>query len=167
MNASINKISAAIKALGIDPKDIQTANYNVSPTYDYTKSNQAITGYTADTNLTITVTKIDLANQVLDTAVANGATQAGGVNFDVTDGSAAEDQARQMALADAKTKAAKIAKMAGFSLGKIVNYTESPNGQPGPIAYAAASLDSKSAPTELQPGSNEVIINVTISYEVN
>lgn len=182
MNENINKVTTAIKALGIEDKDIQTQNLNVYPNYETTKvtplvapnaptpvkdPNSQATSYTGNTNIVVTVNQIDLANKIVDAGTKNGANQVGGVSFDNQDTTAAENDARQKAIADAKAKAETAAKAAGFTLGKIINYSENPGGR-GPIPYAlnAADAAGKSAPTELNPGENEITMTVTLSYEV-
>lgn len=167
MNQNINKVTKALKSLGIDQKDIQTQNYNVNPEYDYASGAQTIKGYSANTNLIIKVRKIDDANKVLDEATANGATQVGGIQFDNTDKSKAEDEARKMAIADAKNKAELASKTAGFNLGKLINYEENFGGEIRPMGFAADSKAvGESNPTQIEPGQNEINISVTLSYEV-
>lgn len=167
LNTSVNKVSDAIKALGIDAKDIKTENYNVNPNYEYTSGSQKIIGYTANTNLVIKVNDPTKANQVLDTATANGANQVGGVNFETEDSTAAENEARKKAVEDAKKKAEDAARIAGFKLGRIINYSESFNGVNPPLPYAAKSEDlGPGNLTNLEPGSKEIVVNVTLSYEV-
>lgn len=167
INLSINKVSDAVKKLGVDQKDIKTSNYNINPTYDYQSQTQRITGYSASTNLTIKVRNIDLVNQVIDTATANGANQVGGVSFDVDDKTKAENEARQKAVAAAKKKAEDAAKIAGFKLGRMVNYSESfaPNVRPYPMMAAGAPGVAKQD-TAVEPGSSEITVSVTLSYEI-
>lgn len=181
MNENINKVVNAIKALGIPEKDIQTENYNVyeapedirplSISSDSVTTavapKQAGTRYMANTNISVKVQKIDLANKVLDVATQNGATQVGGVQFDTEDKSSAENEARQKAVEDAKKKAETAAKAAGFQLGKIINYTENAGGG-YPVAYdmKMEAAGRTSAPTQVQPGENELVISVTLFYEV-
>lgn len=67
---------------------------------------------------------LDNINNVIDTATANGANQISGVSFDVDDKTKAQDEARQKAVNEAKKKAAEASKIAGFKLGRIINYSE-------------------------------------------
>lgn len=167
LNASINKVSSSIKSLGIDPSDIQTSNYNVNPTYDYTNGSQKITGYQANSNLTVKIKDLTKANSVLDSAIAAGATQAGGVNFNNTNSTQAENEARIKAVADAKAKANVAAQAAGFQLGRIINYSENFGGMPGPLPMAAGATGGMNVnQTKLELGTNEITVNVTLSYEV-
>lgn len=167
INAVINKVADAIKKLGVDPKDIQTTNYNINPNYDFQSGSQRINGYNASTNLVIKIRNLDLVNQVIDAATANGANQIGGISFDVDDKSKAEDEARQKAVAEAKQKAESAAKIAGFRLGRIVNYSENFGLGPRPIPMAIGAPDSVTKiETAVEPGSSEIKIIVTLSYEI-
>lgn len=167
MNAAINKVSQAVKALGVDSKDIQTTNYNINPTYDYTAGSQKITGYSASTNLSIKVRKIEKVNNVIDAATQAGANQVGGVSFDVDDKTKAENDARQKAIADAKSKAETAAKEGGFSLGRLINYSENSQSPILPRAMAVGAVGkADSNATQVETGTNEIKISVTLSYEI-
>jgi len=168
MNTVINTVSESIKKLGIDKKDIKTTNYSINPEYDYTDGKQKIIGYNAGTDLEIIVRQIDKANTVIDAATAAGANTIGGLVFDVEDKGKAENEARKLAFAEAKKKADEASKIAGFTLGKMVNYQENFGGDSQPRPYlmnAKISADS-TAPTELEPGSKELTVTVTLSYEL-
>ena len=169
LNTKMNAITDAVKRLGIDAKDIQTSNYSISPSYDFSGGTQRITGYQADSTLTIKVRKIDNANTVIDAATANGATNVGGITFDVDDKTKAENQAREAAITDAKSKADTAARAAGFHLGRIINYSEGSNASPRPMMLdkTAVPATGGGAPTEVQPGTSEVDLSVTLSYEIN
>jgi uncharacterized protein YggE len=195
MNEVINKVNASIKGLGIEAADIKTENFSVYPNRDDVikpmvmeapddsrttiapappatstppDPDEKATSYTANTTLVITVRQVDLANKVIDTASSQGANQMGGVQFDNTDTTAAENDARTKAIADAKQKAQTAAQAAGFTLGKLMNYQENSGGN---VIYdkampMAVSGRAESEPTQIEPGQNEVSMTVTLSYEV-
>lgn len=169
LNKNINAVIAAVKRTGVNDKDIQTSNYNISPTYDYRVGTPRVTGYQASSNLTIKVRAIDNANAVIDAATAAGATQVGGISFDVDDKTKAENDARKLAVADAKEKANDAARIAGFTLGRVINYSEDFGNQPRPIpmmAKADTGLGAAPPPTQVEPGSNEITVTVSLSYEI-
>lgn len=168
VNLNINKVSEAIKKLGVEEKDIQTQNYQINPNYDFQGSTQRITGYSASTNLSIKVRKIDLINQVIDEATANGANQVGSISFDVDDKTKLENEARQKAVAAARKKAEDAAKIAGFRLGRIVNYSEGFDGGPVPMPLRAIAAPGggEKIDTTIEPGSSEIKVVVTLSYEL-
>lgn len=167
INSVINKVSQALKQAGVDPKDIQTTNYNINPTYDFSGATQRIAGYSANTNILIKVRNLDNVNNVIDIATDNGANQISGVSFDIDDKTKVESGARQKAVEEAKKKASEAAKIAGFRLGRIINYSENFGGAPRPIPLLMEARDKAvGAPTQVEPGSSEVTVNVTLSYEI-
>jgi hypothetical protein len=168
INQTINQVTAALKKLGIEEKDIKTTNYSINPTYDWTSGRQRITGYHASTNLSIKVRDIDKTNEVIDISTANGANQVGTIAFDVDDKTKAEEEARKQAVEEAKKKAAEAARIAGFKLGRIINYQEGRNELPQPILLRESAKVGMGggAPTEVQPGSSEIKMVVTLSYEL-
>ncbi len=167
LNTAINKVSQAVKGQGVDSKDIQTSNYSISPNYNYQTNPNRINGYSASSNLTIKVKNIDRVNGVIDAATGSGATNVGGVTFDVSDKTKAENEARSLAVADAKAKAENAAKISGFKLGRLVNYDENFGGAPRPIPMMAKAEGLGGAPpTQVEPGTNEIDVTVTLSYEI-
>lgn len=170
LNTKMNAVIAAVKKTGVDAKDVQTTNYNISPVYDYQSRSQQITGYQASANLVVKVRDLDKSSEVIDNATAAGANQVGGVTFDISDKTKVESEARQKAVAEAKVKAEEGAKAAGFNLGRIINYSENFDGSvPRPMyAKAEMALDSSGggAPTQIEPGSSEITVSVSLSYEI-
>lgn len=170
LNLAANKVSDAVKTLKVSPEDIQTENYNVNPNYDFQPAGQKITGYSANTNLVIKVRQIDQVNAVLDAATAAGANLVGGVTFDISDKTKAENEAREKAVADARSKAEAASKIAGFQLGKMINYYESFGAMPyysptiSARAEGMAMVDNKA--TNIESGSTDVVVTVTLSYEI-
>lgn len=163
LNQKTNAITDAVKKLGIDNKDIQTTNYSINPSYDFGSGGQRITGYTANTNLTIKVRDIDRANSVIDAATGAGANQVSGVSFEVGDREKPLNEAREEAVAQVRRKAEDAARIAGFKLGRLVNYQESEGGVPGPIPLYAKAEDAR---TQIEPGSTEIVLIVTLGFEI-
>lgn len=170
LNTKMNAVSAAIKKLGVDAKDIKTSYYHISPTYDYSSGTQRVTGYQASSQLSVKVRKIDSINSVIDGATREGANEVGGVSFDVDDKTKAENQAREAAVSDAKAKAEAAASAAGFKLGRVINYSEGNGSYPRPLMYDTAEkalpMSGGGAPTEVEPGTSELSVNVSLSYEI-
>jgi uncharacterized protein YggE len=170
INKSNTNIIDAIKKLGIDAKDIQTSNYSLSPMYDYRSSPTRITGYQARTTVTIHIRDTDRANEVIDSATANGANQIGGLTFEVSDKTKVENEAREKAIEEAKLKAETAARAAGFTLGAIINYSEG-FGTATRLAYdkalpVAGGAEAMGEPTQIETGSSEITITVNLSYEI-
>ena len=58
--------------------------------------------------------------------------------------------------------------MAGFSLGKIVNYTESFGNviRPVPMMAKADVAVGGGVPTQVDTGTNDITVDVTLSYQI-
>lgn len=178
-NAAINKVIAAIKALGIADKDIKTTNYNINPQYGGAEQDrmlieplppsldQRITGYSMNVNVVVKVRDLNKVNQVVDTATQNGANQIGGISFTVDNPEKYQAEARKLAIADAKRQANELASAAGISLGKIVGVYENPMfyGRGDVMMSAKAEPATGGAPTQIEPGSSTISTQVTLNYE--
>ncbi len=172
---SVNKKSqdlvAQIKKTGIADKDIKTISYYVYPQYDYTTPTQRITGYQVSTSYEITIRDFTKINDLLASATSFGANTIGGVNFDLSDNlkNKTLQDARDQAVAEAKTKAEGLAKAAGITLGKIINVSEETPSNIRPLmAPSAGSVVTEKSVTQpnVQPGTTEIDVTVSLSYEV-
>lgn len=113
----------------------------------------------------------DLTNvaTVLGGLAPLGVNQIGGVDFTFNDPNEFVAVARADAMNQAETKAEQMAAAAGASLGEVVNVSEnSIVPQPFPVYAMAAGVGANvaSAPVapNIQPGSQDVTDNVTITY---
>jgi len=160
---SMTAVIAAIKALGIDEKDIKTASIDLSPQYNNTGTK--ITGYRMSEQLQITVRDLDKAGDVVDSATAKGATEVNGLWFEVDDPTGAMDEARAAAIAQARTSAQMMASAAGVSLGEVVSISEASASTPGPYYYGEAARDA-AALTPIERGTQDVQATVTVVFEI-
>lgn len=189
-----NDIIAALKAMGIEDKDIKTTGYNSYPQYEYQNSicpksvspqisasgndiaiycppgKQVLKGYQVSQSIDVKIRKTDNAGAALTKVGDLGATNISGLKFVVDDMDKAEADARDKAIADAKDKAEKLSKSLGIRLSHIVNFYENgSNPQPYGITdmkLQSAKADSLVAAPQLPVGQNSIVSNVSITYEV-
>jgi len=172
-NAKIETVKNSIKALGVKDEDIKTSSYSINPNYDYTLNIRKILDYTIDISLSIKIKDLNRVGEIIDAATVGGLNTINGLNFSLADPQKALDQARVQAVNDAKRKAGITARTAGFTLGKIVNYSEYDNSgvTPQPLTfdstYSKQSLGGAELvpPTQINPGSSEIKLIVTITYQ--
>ncbi|MCG9695660.1 oxidative stress defense protein [Shewanella sp. Isolate11] len=106
---------------GVPRTDIQSANLQLSPRYVYdteTRRNNKV-GYKANRQLTITVNKLDMLNQILDNALAEGLNRVNNIAFKSSQQQALIEKARLLAIKDAQQKAQSLAQGFGQQLGGI------------------------------------------------
>lgn len=166
-----NEVTAFLKKQNIDDKDIRTTGYNIYPqqTYPQFGGTPKITGYQVTQTFEVTIRDLENANRVLDGIVAAGVNQVDQLQFEIDDPEKLKAEAREKAIADAKQKAGELESQIDIDLGKIVNFRENVRGYPRPYysieKLAASDLDADDGPS-LPSGENEIVVNVTITYQI-
>ena len=176
LKADMDKVLAAVKAAGVEQKDITTENFWLNPVYDYVDGRQIARGYEANQSVRVKIRNLDNVSAVLGAATDAGANQAGSVEFTVDDPDATRDAARAEAIAKAQKKADILANQLGVRLVNIIGFGEGYSGGVTPPMYLSRDAaygmggGSDSAVMEkavaLPVGEQEVTVNVTITYEV-
>lgn len=174
VNKKSKALTDAIEKLGVDKKDVKTTSYNVYPQYDYlTSTTNRITGYQVSTNYEITVRDFEKVNDILVAATAAGANTIGNVSFDINEETkkAKLQEARELAVSEAKAKAEGLSKAAGITLGKVINVSENqttPEIRPlyAPQATDTTSLKAEAPTANVTPGETEISVTVSLAYEV-
>jgi uncharacterized protein len=107
---------------------------------------------------------------ISDAAQAGGdALQIGGASLDIDQDDALIARARQAAFADALAKAKTYADAAGRTLGAVTSISESTDSQPVTFDYrmAAAASAPAAAPVPIQAGSQDVTVNVAVTWALS
>jgi hypothetical protein len=167
---SMTAVIESLKKLGISEKDIQTTTLSLSPVYAYPQdgSTPKLTGYNLTNAVAVTIRNLELVGDAIDGALAAGATSMDGVSFRVDDQVAAEKQAREAAMAEAKAKAQTLASAAGVSITGVASISETSSPIPYPIYYGnAAGAPTKEVATPVAPGTNEISVSVFVVYVID
>jgi uncharacterized protein YggE len=172
-------VLAFLDKSGIAKKDIKTENYSSYPKYDYgtpcysymmpCRQETKITGYEVSEYISIKVRDLTQAGEIVKGIGAVGVSDMTGPNFAVEKEDSLTEQARQIAIEDAKSKAESLAKDLGVRLVRIVNFSE--GGNYAIYNYAKDSMMTAGAPEAapapaLPTGQNKITSNVTITYEI-
>jgi uncharacterized protein YggE len=165
---AMSQVVAALKADGIDPKDIQTSNFSVSPLYEDRNENRSpkIIGYQVSNSVRITVHDIGKLGDILDKVVSLGANDVGSIEFGVDEPEALKDKARQLAMQNAIANAKLYAEAAGVKLGKILTINEDQGVVVARYSAAPAPMEmAKSVPIEAGTATVEVRVHVSFELE--
>ncbi len=166
---AMNKVFAALKALGIPAQDIQTHGLSISPQYAY-KENEAptVSGYQASNNVNIRLTKLETVGSVIDALVKEGANQINGPTFGIDKQDPLLDAARTEAITKARARATLMATAAGLKLGRIVSITENATGgfQPPMPMMRMSAMAAEAAPTTVAAGQLNLTASVTVVFEL-
>jgi len=166
-NAAMAKVQAALKAVNIDAKDIQTSRLSLQPQYAPNHSGPSpIVGYRASNRVTVRIRDVGKVAGVIDTLVGAGANDIGNVSFEVSQASKLLDEAREKAVADARRKAEIYAKAAGVTLGVPLSISE--EGAPPPV-YRAKMMQGApmaAAPTPIAQGEETLSVSVSVTWGI-
>jgi uncharacterized protein YggE len=163
-NAAMGKVLLALKGAGIDEKDFQTARLSLQPqTAPNRTGPSAIVGYRASNRVTLRLRDVTKVASVIDTLVAAGANDIGGINFTVSQASKLLDEAREQAIADARRKAEIYAKAAGVTLGAPLSISEA--SAPGPILYRRMAA-GMAASAPVAQGEETLAVTVSVSWAI-
>jgi uncharacterized protein YggE len=157
-------VIALAKGLGVADTDIQTVGLSLYPQYANGSSTK-IVGYTVSNQIQVTVRDLDKADELVDGAMAKGATDLNGISFDVADPAKALNDARVAAIAAAKTSAQAMASAANVRLGSVVSITDATTSPP--IVYGGMFRAAADAATPIQPGSQDLSVTVTVVFAID
>lgn len=167
VNRKMAAVMAALEKAGVAKRDIRTVDFSVFPERAYSQSGPGpITSYRVSNVVRVTVRKVEESGAVLDAAINAGANVVQGLNFEVEDMKQVEASARKAAMDDARAKAESLVNAAGAKLGRALTISEfSMGGPPMPMmAFAAEGNAAKGV--SLAPGSQEITIQVQVTYEI-
>jgi uncharacterized protein YggE len=163
-NAAMGKVLLALKGAGIDEKDFQTSRLSLQPQYAPNRAGpNAVVGYQASNRVTIRLRDVTKVASTIDTLVAAGANNIGGINFMVSAASKLLDDAREQAIADARRKAEIYAKAAGVTLGSPVSISE--EGSPGPMPFRKMAA-GMAASAPVAQGEETLQVTISVSWAI-
>jgi hypothetical protein len=161
-NERATNVIGALKSAGVEPRDLQTTELSLNPTFD---RSGRITGYTVANVVAAKVHDVANAGRVVDAAAA----QAGddirvqGVQLSIEDTSALVARARTNAVTRATAQARQLARAAHVRLGAVERITER-RTRPGFVARPALADVGSASPIE--PGSQTVSVDVTVVFAI-
>lgn len=167
----MNAITAYMKEMGVEAKDLKTAGYDLSPRYSSAPCvagrcpAPTIEGYSLVQTLAVKVRDTEKLGTLLSGAVEKGGNSVSDVQFTVDDEDEARAKARAEAIGKAQAKAQSIAKAGGFGIGRLVSIYED-NNPIMPAGMGGAMEKSVSAIPAIQPGTEEKTVRVTLTYEI-
>ena len=153
----------------ITGQDVQTVRYMLQPEYSYEKGKRKLIGYVARANYKVKIKNLEKLGAVIDKSIGCNFT-VDRVEFGLNNRSLFENSLLEEAVANARSKAAVVARAGGRSLGHLIhasfgtvsNATRAVNRN---MMAKAASMDAAEAtPTELDPGVITVNANVDLEF---
>ena len=143
---------------------------NLSAQYDYVLNEPPrLRGYQANNRVTVIINDLTAVGSTADAVVAAGVNQIDGISFGLKDPTAAENQARQLAVRNLQAKASLYSQALGVPLGGIRSLTEGGGYMPQPPRpmYARAEMAMDAGNTPVAAGELTVRIDITGVYDLD
>ncbi|MFH0846424.1 MAG: SIMPL domain-containing protein [Patescibacteria group bacterium] len=175
-----------LKTAGVEEKDIKTTGYNIYPKYEWwskevacstygcptPERQQKIVGYEVNQNVTVKLSDINKAGEILSGLGSTKVSNLSGLTFDIDNKDDLMRQAREDAIKEAKSKAKDLAKDLGVDLVRMVSYSSNEGNDYPPYyemsakAYGMGGDAISSATASIPTGENEIKVMVYITYEI-
>lgn len=165
----MERVRAALKRAGIADKDIQTSSINLNPEYHYANNQPPrLTGYRATNTVNVKFRDLKRTGAILDALVAEGSNQINGPNLTIDKPEEAYDEARVKAVAVGRARAELYARALGKRVVRLLSVSESGSfvPPPMPMAYARDMAAQAVAKTEIDPGTQQLQVNLSMSFEL-
>jgi uncharacterized protein YggE len=163
---AMSSVQQRLSGLGFSGDTVRTTGYSIEQEFDFANGRRTPRGYVARNGLEVRVDDVRRAGEVLDAAVAAGATTVSSIRFDLKDRAAAEREALRLAVADARARAEAIAGGAGRAVDRILRIVETPEPRyrvPQPRMMAAGVA---AAETPVESGTIEVHAQVELTVGI-
>lgn len=171
-NEAMASLNEALDEFGIEDRDRRTQGFTVQPQYDHRRNASGIpeiAGYAVVNRLTIRVRDLDRLGDLLGAVVASGSNTIDSLLFGNSRIEELLDEARRLAVANARKRASLYAREAGGQAGRVVSISESGLSLPRPELQRAAGQMAMmgASPVPISAGDNEyqAIVNMVFEFE--
>lgn len=157
--------------LGVAERDVQTSGLTLNPVWRDRPDSPGPQGqpepwgFEASNMVTVRLRDLDRLGAVLDALVSDGANRLDGVSFGLQEPEAAQDEARRLAVAEARRKAELYAEAAGVTLGQVVSISEAGANRPRPQMMEMASMRADSVPVAAGEVAIEAAVQLVFALE--
>jgi len=161
---AINRVVAAVRALGIRPEDIQTRSITLNR-LDYGPNRGR---FEANNQIEVRVRDLNKAGQAIGAATEAGANVLSGPDMDVADPEAASRAAYAAAYRAARDRAQAYAEAAGLRIDRILAIRDG-QANDGPIVADEVSIAPRMAqqaapPPPVMPGRNSSEVRIRVDF---
>jgi uncharacterized protein len=165
-SAGTTAVVAVVREQGVADADLRTLDASVNQRWDNTG---VAVGFTAQQRLAVTVRELDAVGRILESAAAaiGNALLVDQVRLDISDRSQGLHAARDAAFADARSKAAQYAALAGASLGAVLGMAEAGAAPVGGRFKLEAVARDMAGGMPIEGGDLELAASVTVTWELS
>jgi uncharacterized protein YggE len=162
--AATRRVVAALARLGLTEDSVVRVSFSVGPRFDYQQ--QRVRGYFGRGTVRIEVRRLDQLAQIIDAALAAGATEVSGLRFRSNREEEARAEALRQALVQARADAEVLATAAGGRLGRALEIRHERGVRPSfGFSELAGMASTGPAAPDLTPQDVVVLVVVETQWE--
>ena len=164
-----SQVMTSLKRVVGSGGELKTANYSVSPEYEYPeKGKPKLNGYRTNNTVVVTLNDLSLLGSVIDNSVSSGANEITGISFTLRDDAAVRSQALAEAAEKARANAEAIARALGLRVVSVLSGESTASGgiHPIPVAFSKSEATLGRMATPVETGNLDVHAAVTVTLEV-
>ncbi len=168
-NEAMQRILDVLKLERIAAKDVQTSRFDVRPEYkrdNRGRTSPQVVGYRVTNQVRVRVRNLPDLGDVLDALVDAGSNQVSGIRFEIDDPTGVLNQARNRAVADARSRANLYAHAAGVRVGKVLSISEQAVQLPRP-QFFARSAEAATAGVPVATGEQQLQATVHMVFAIS
>jgi uncharacterized protein YggE len=165
-----NRLLAAVRANGVEPRDVQTSQLTVSPQFARVNGTQEdeegfrrITGYVARNSLALRLRDLGKAPDIINALFEAGANEVHGPSFSLSDPAPALRDARRAAVAQARLEGDTYAEALGMRIARVLRVSERQSFDREQEDYVVVT-GSRIPSTPIEPGEISTRVKVWIDY---
>jgi len=163
-----------LKEKGIADKDLKTASFNIRPIYVYETNprtntrERVLSSYEVSNRVEVKIRDLGQVSSIIDGAIRSGANNVSRLEFLIDDEKELKKQAREIAVKEAEERAKELASVLGVKIGRIISFSENDDYYYHPIFREVADMAMEGGIPEVpvEPGENEITVQVSIEYEI-
>ncbi|MBQ6374357.1 MAG: SIMPL domain-containing protein [Clostridia bacterium] len=166
VNRKIAGVIEKLKEMGIDASKIHTYSISIYPEYNYDST--SLSGYSAETSISIETTDIENVGKYIDAAFESGANTFSDVSFTASEMTEESNQALTLAIQQAFDKARVMAQAIGADLGalKSVDEAEYSYADSSALYDKAMAAEDAGSGTQVYASPLQVSATVTAQFEL-
>jgi uncharacterized protein YggE len=160
-------VQKQISDAGLGKDAVRTTGYSVQQEFEYANGRRVPREYVARNGVEVRLDAIERTGEILDLLVHAGATNVGGVRFDLKDRAAAEREALRLAVVDARGRADALAAGAGRAVDRILRIDDTRPQAPMPVRMEMmAKTADAAATTPIEPATVEIRAHVVLTVAI-
>ena len=167
-NALAQRLIAAVRAAGIDPRDVRTRHFELQPSFETDRRSEdgvppRILGYVVRNTVEVRLRDLGNAQALISRLFEAGANSVAGPRFSLADDREARRAAERRAIEEARAEADNYAAALGRRLGRVIRVGDR-RSWTEPDMEGIIVTGSRIPPTPIEPGEIETRAIVFVDF---